>query len=593
MAPLIKDWKKFIDDRPYVARAFLFLSAVLVFSPTLSNGFVYDDVPQIIENPFVTNPHMWKGIFAGNVWSFTGEPTNFYRPLQAFIYWILYRVAGANPAPFHLVNLMFYGAAACLVFAIGRRLLKDSGVAFLGALVWLLHPAHVEAVAWISSLPDLGAGLFFLLAFLWFVRGEEKESRGFMDILLPAVFYFIALFFKEMAVTFPLVVLAYWFFLGARDGWISRFERWLIFPVTLVVYGVIRYWALGYLTTSHHLLLPPRRVVAASFGLLGQNTKVLIWPAHLNVFRVFDLTASLLSPWPWVTIAVILAALMFRKRNPQLAFLIFWWPVTLLPVLDIRQVSFPLVADRFVFLPSLGPALVFAYILFEWFPRRVPLRHALAAATAGLVVLAAIYLHEILHLIPTWNDNQTLYAYSMREQPDSPLVHMEKGVELEYEYNDLDGALKEYEKAWKLNQENSWHLQIAPDYYISIGRIALRKGHKEEAIQDFERALRMDPKKFGARDALGAIYFPEGDYAKAASYFSVAVKYDPQDLGALFYLGMCDMKLGKYREAAAQFHAAREVDPGYRQAFEAEVRALEAAGDASAAAQVRKQIPKP
>jgi protein O-mannosyl-transferase len=593
MASLVKDWKKILDERPFAARAILFVAAIVLFAPTLSNGFVYDDLPQIIENPFVTNPHMWRQIFTGNVWSFSGEPTNFYRPLQALIYWVLYRFAGANAAPFHLVSVLLFGAAACLVFGIGCRLLDDPGVAFLGSAIWLMHPAKVEAVTWISSLPDLGSAVFYLLALLWCMRAEAKDSRGIKDYLLPALFFFIALFFKEMAVTLPLLVLVYWFLLGREESWKRRLAGWLMYPSALVVYGIIRYKALGYLTIGHHLLVPSGGVIAASLGLLGQNTKVLIWPFHLNVFRVFNLKASLVSPWPWIALAVIAAALWLRKLEPRLAFLILWWPITLLPVLDIRQLSFPYVADRFSFLPSAGPALLFAFLLFRWFPRRLPVRHATAIASIVLVVIAAFYVRETLRLIPTWNDNETLFAYSMREVPNSPLVHMAKGVDLEYRYNDLDGALKQYHEAWKLNSESSRPLGIGPDYYDALGRIALRKGQKEEAIKYFEKALQIDPRKFAARDALGAIYFSAAEYAKAAGYFSVSVELDPQDLGARFYLGICYMKLGKSRRAAEQFHAAREVDPDYLQAYQAEARALDAAGDSAAAARVRSRMPKP
>ena len=95
------------------------------------------------------------------------------------------------------------------------------------------------------------------------------------------------------------------------------------------------------------------------------------------------------------------------------------------------------------------------------------------------------------------------------------------------------------------------------------------------------------PSHAPAYKALGALYFPRGDYERAARYFIRAVELDPQDLEARFFLGTCWLKLGKARQAAEQFHAARETDPTYSQAFEAEARALEAAGDPAGAVQVR------
>ena len=95
-----------------------------------------------------------------------------------------------------------------------------------------------------------------------------------------------------------------------------------------------------------------------------------------------------------------------------------------------------------------------------------------------------------------------------------------------------------------------------------------------------------------AYKALGIVYFPRGDYAQAKVYFQRAVELDPQEEESRFYLGTCDLKLGEPREAAAQFHAAREVDSTYIEAYEAEARALEAAGDRAEAARVRSLVPK-
>ena len=120
----------------------------------------------------------------------------------------------------------------------------------------------------------------------------------------------------------------------------------------------------------------------------------------------------------------------------------------------------------------------------------------------------------------------------------------------------------------------------------------MRTGRRQQAIEDFKKAQNAAPDSSQPSDALGAIYFPQGDYARAAKYFKRSVKSNPQDVTARFYLGTCWMKLGKYRQAAAEFHAARKVVPDYWQAYEAEAKALEAAGDISAAESVRKEIKK-
>jgi tetratricopeptide (TPR) repeat protein len=128
---------------------------------------------------------------------------------------------------------------------------------------------------------------------------------------------------------------------------------------------------------------------------------------------------------------------------------------------------------------------------------------------------------------------------------------------------------------------------IVYDCYLGLGQIALRTGRREEAVAYFEKAAQVLPAKSEAYDALGSVYFPLREFAKAAQYFWQAVRANPQDLGARFYLGTCLMQLGKYREAAEQFRAARLVDRSYRESYQAEARALEAAGDSQEAEGVR------
>jgi tetratricopeptide (TPR) repeat protein len=158
----------------------------------------------------------------------------------------------------------------------------------------------------------------------------------------------------------------------------------------------------------------------------------------------------------------------------------------------------------------------------------------------------------------------------------------------------LDGAEREYLTALRLNQQSVRPLVgVAYESYIGLGQIALSRGRVSDAISFYQTAISVAPGHSPAYKCLGALYFPKGDYGQAAEYFRTAVRLNPQDVEVRFFLGTCDLKLGEPREAAAQFRAAREVDPTYWQAFEAEARAWDAAGDKGEAARVRALTPKP
>jgi tetratricopeptide (TPR) repeat protein len=579
-----------LEKHPRLAGALLFLFTFMVFQGTLAGSFVFDDIPQILENPFVRNPRLWPQIFLGSVWSFRGpaEHDYMYRPLQFAVYWLLCRLGGPDPALFHFFHLLIYAATVWLVFHVGVELLRNHLAAFAGALLWALHPTHVETAAWISALPDAGSAFFYLLGFWLFLRGENLQQHRAARHALAAVAYLVSLFFKEMALSFPLLLVAYGLYFPPQESWARRALRWAPYLGAVACYVAIRIAVLGRFSATGQPLKIPLRVVAAAAGLLGQHAKLFFWPTRLSAFRSFDLHASLTSPWPWLTVLVLAAACALGKRRPLLAFLVIAWAVMLLPCLDIRQVSFPL-ADRLSFLPSVPLCFALAYVGLIWLPERAPLwRYAPAVVSAGMALVSTLWAVQDVRQIPHWLENEALWDYSVQASPNTALVHLFRATILRSRYSDLDGATREFETALRLNQASDRRLVgVTYDCYLGLGEISNARDRLEEARSYYERAVEIAPSHAPAYKALGTLYFPRGDYTRAARYFAQAVKLDPQDLEARFFLGTCWMKLGKPREAAKQFHAAREVDPTYTQAYQAEARALEAAGDAAGAAQVR------
>jgi tetratricopeptide (TPR) repeat protein len=639
---LFDAWNDFLEKHRGLCAALLFLFTFTVFRTTLTNGFVFDDSPLIVENPFILNPHFWKHIFTGDAWAFQGGHSSFfYRPLQFAIYWLIYRLAGSDPTPFHLVNLTLYAATGCLVYRLGRKLLRSDIGALIGAFLWLVHPLHVEAVAWISALPDLGAGFFYLLAFLLFCNAETAARGKLAKHALAALVFLPALFFKEMALSFPLMVVAYWFFFPVSEGreeWAARLggrqhnealvglhasqpltqnapspasvgrrsagrsasvtpvlslffaqgtqvdcpegeksssqekkmatsatqklAHLLPYLAMALAYLLIRHAVLGRMAATSHLWKISPRLLGAGVALLGQHAKLFFLPIHIDVFRGFDLTSALHSPWAWLTLAGL-----------------------------IRQLSFPQVADRFSYLPSVGWCLAISHLCVQklaplargvW-PRRLLL--------APLAFLFCFWMVKTIQVVPNWRNNEAWTRRTSEQSPNSVVLHLQLAENLMFREGKDEAALREYEEAKRLNQASSWPMAgLGYAYNLGLGRIALRGGRTEEAIVLFQRAVQIAPQFSEAYDLLGSTYFAQRDFAQGAEYFQRAVSANPYDLNAHFYLGTCLMKLGNFRQAAEQFHTARFVDPTYTQAISAEARALEAAGDAAGAAKVRSLL---
>jgi tetratricopeptide (TPR) repeat protein len=297
------------------------------------------------------------------------------------------------------------------------------------------------------------------------------------------------------------------------------------------------------------------------------------------------------SPWPWLTLAAVIGALFLRRRQPTLGFLTLWWVATLLPSLDIRQLSFPGLGERFSYLPSVGLCLALAFALFAWVPRRLLRPKTAAVAVAGFGALLVLWGAQDVRLIPHWHDNEALWSYSARVAPNFPLVHLYL-ADVELRKPDLAAAAREYETAQQMNRASFRPLLgIDLDSYLGLGRVARMQGRLQTCIHYYQQAIQIAPRHPAGYKALGSVYFPWGNYAKAAEYYAQAVRINPQDLESRFILGTCLLKVGDFRAAADQFHTARQLDPTYWQAFEAEAKALEAAGEASAAAAVRSREP--
>ena len=585
-----------ITQARWLAPVLLALTAFCLYGRTLGFDFVSDDGEQVLQNPYVRNPHLWTRIFTTSVWSFKGKAVqaNFYRPLQILCYWFLDRLAGPQPLAFHLLNLVFYSASAVLVFYIGIRLLGRRLPAFLAALLWIAHPLHVEAVAWVAALPDLGFGFFYLLAFLLFLRTEETSQHRARGYGLTALAFFPSLFFKEAAVSFPLILVACWFFkpVETRAGsWKNRALALAFCGVAMGVTAAIRIAALGHLLGGHGRI--GFNVLSSALGLLGENAKIFFFPVRLSMFRTFTPTASLHAPWTWIALLLVAVAILSRSRIPLIAFLVSWWLITLLPCLDIHQLSIPYVADRFSYIPSVGLCLAIAglatgYANFDVFKLRC------GRLGIGLVLLvAAVWALETTRVLPAWQSDQTLTRYSMNLYPDNAALHLVEGWKLAYRFGDLTGADHEYREAIELNRASS--RPVNPTSYealIGLGQDSERSGNNEKAIRHFQQAIHVIPNFSEAYQALGAIYFPRRDYTLAASYFEKAVSLDPMNSSLHFYLGTCWLKKGFYTQAAEQLRAARLIDPTLRAAYTEEAEALKDAGDTKSAAQVRNLLSK-
>ena len=198
----------------------LILCAVVPYANTLFSDFVYDDRAQVLNNPYIQSFRYLREIFTTPVWSYTGAPTNYYRPLMMVGYLLSYQIFGPAAWAFHLQNILLNAAVVYLVFRVAASMLREREPALIAAVIFALHPIHIEAVSWISAASDSMVTLFYVTAFAAFISSEEAEEprqrNGWR--LLSLTLLTVALLTKEMAVTFFVIAGLYTFLSSKSSG---------------------------------------------------------------------------------------------------------------------------------------------------------------------------------------------------------------------------------------------------------------------------------------------------------------------------------------------------------------------------------------
>jgi tetratricopeptide (TPR) repeat protein len=569
-------WRAWLCSHKLATAVILVVVALILYAPALGGSFVYFDRFEIQGNPAVTTPGLWLQNFTYSAGTARAGRGFYYRPLEFLSYGLVYHFAGPRPFAFHLLQLMLYAATLWVVFRLGCELLNNEVTAFVGALLWAVHPAHVEALAWITSFCDVGCAFFYLWAFRLFLVAEKaKRHRSILDFE-AALAFFAALFFKELAFSFPLMILSYWFFLAReRETWIKRAFRGAPYVLAFGLYLLVRIRVMGHMTSAGaNAWSSSQSLVLRSLTLFGEHTKIFFWPTQLSFGRTTGLHDGSLFPWPVLALSGLGLAFAFRNREPLIAFLVFWWPVALAPCLDIRQLTFPFVADRFSYLPSVGLCLATSHLLFHWLPQRFPTLRSSYFAISAAAAVTFLWAFETLHTIPHWGSDDAFSAYSIRASPKVPIFHAVRGRVLATERGDIDGAAKEFATAIRLSASDPgvWYA-AAHDAHMGLANIARLRGQFDDAALEYERAAANMASNSYAYKELASLYLQQGNLTKVAEYLTQVVRLEPQVLEERYNLGVCWFKLGKYREAAEQFSAVMVANPDFPNVQEAEAQA--------------------
>lgn len=538
----------------------LFLLALVLsgYVNTLQNNFVWDDTQQVLRNSYIRPGTPWLRLFSTDVWAFShpGESSrnNYYRPLQMVTYRVTAEFFGFSAPAFHSVSLAFHFLATLLAYAVLYELTRRVTASMAAAALFALHPIHSEAVDWVSALSELGCAVFFLLAFYLVLlarrpsaarAGEQPEGwfRRPELWILSWVSFALALLWKEMALTLPILIACYLVFCESHAlPVLARLRRvfWVTLPywAVIAVYLSFRHHALGFLyVPQRKWVLSPIDYVLTVIQLAAKYWWKLLFPLHLNAYYVFDPVRSLAEPRALGAILFVLivgSAIVYAfRRAPLAAFAASWVFVTLIPVLNLRGVGRNVFTERYLYIPSVGFCLLLVWLANKGFAM-LPVGYRSWAGACTATLLLSLYMVQTVRRNTEWRDEFTLFSQTLEASPNSPDVQNGVAELLRSEKDDLEGAEYHYLRAAALAQE-----QDPPEWdqidsaCVGLALIYSQQGHFDKALGVLDKAQAADPTDARVQSALGGVLLQVGRWKEAQKILSEVLQINPNDENAL------------------------------------------------------------
>ena len=351
------------------ASVLVVLVAAAAYAATLGYDLVWDDTLLIQQS---WRLHHWQALpslLTSHFWSEVGEASHYYRPLITLTFFLDMQIWGLHPLGFHLTNVLAHAAVTLAVLAVARRTLGGELAAAICALVFALHPLHTESVSFVSGRTDVIATLFFLLAVLAYDRGRDRERWGPSAWSLAA--YLLALLAKEVAITLPVVLMA-WDRLVRGDlrdrgaAWRAA-PRYAAYGAVTGLYVGLRLFALGGLDGSAGAWAPLLTRALTALRIVASYAWITLVPYPTSPY--YAIAPETVPPgltW-WLAAAGLVAALGATgwavRRAPAAGFGALWFWITLAPSIAVNLLPLPsvIMAERFLYLPTVGFALVFGW----------------------------------------------------------------------------------------------------------------------------------------------------------------------------------------------------------------------------------------
>jgi len=532
----------------------IIFATLLVYLPAFKHGLLnWDDNLYVTDNAFIRNfssiPSYFDRFFFGN-----------YHPLTIFSYSILYHISKLNPLLYHLYNILLHIANALLIFFLIKALFKNINLSFIVALLFAIHPMHVESVAWISELKDVQYTFFYLISLWFYLKFVHQQKKSYY--IFSILFFILSLLSKGQAVTLSLVILLIDY--RERGKMFTKLTEKIPYFLLSFVFGIVAIMAQksGNTLSDFSIVSPWEQIALACYSFFIYILK-LIFPFQLSAFYPYPALINGNIPeayWFSLIIIPITAYILWvsYKKNNTVFWGFLFFIVHIFLLLQLIPVGNCIMADRYSYIPSIGIFIIVAQGLLTFLNKSKQKFMLISICSIYGIYLCAFTYHQTQY----WKDDFSLWNSVLSVYPNIPSALVLRG----YAYNEAEEyqkALVDLNKAISINPKDG----LA---YLNRGVSKAKLGDFSNAIADFKKAETFNlEKRYQVKlySNLGGALANVGNLTEAMKAFDKAIELNPNDASAYNNRGIANAMLGNRTNALKDFDTALKLNPAFTDAL--------------------------
>lgn len=532
-----------------------------LYWPVHRYEFIALDDPDYV----TANLHVKGGLSVEAVkWSLLNHHSSNWHPLTWVSHMLDCQLFGMDAGRHHLVNIGWHAVDAVLLFIWLNALTGFRWRSALVAVLFAVHPMHVESVAWVSERKDVLSTFFLLLTLMTYARFSKLQSANSMAsaskwrwFVLSLFFYACGLMSKPMLVTLPFLLLLLDLWPSQRFSlfqWNSKLWRVVVekVPFFALTLGscALTIWAQSKaMATIDEIPLVPRLANAVTAYL--SYIKMAFFPHNMAIFYPFKVPAE---EQVFLAALVLLSCLGFAlikiKTRPYLLVGLLWFLGTLVPVIGLVQVGAQSLADRYTYIPYIG---LFISVIWYVADAVSQLKHQKIVLGFAAVFVVGIFTQITSRQLSYWENDKTLFKHVVEATEGNFLALTALGNML--------SADKEYSKAAEYLAAAT---QAAPTYSPGWLGLAIAQeglGQNEEAEKNYRQALELDPLNAESYNGYGGSLFEHGKFTEAEANLRKSIGLNPDLVQARLNLVLALRAQGKFDEAIKECERVLQLDP--------------------------------